>query len=213
MRYREGNLIFVNKREGGQLKKVLIHCDRSTFGEVVIPNGVNKIEAGAFEGCKDVTCIHITNSVTEVGDRAFAESGIVSLSLPKLEHIQFRLCAGCKSLKTVIIQEGLISIDAKAFEQCEALESLGIKADKKGLILPMGFEALGDSAFRFCVKLETAEFPSSVTTINYAAFSCSGLKAIHYPQGTTIGYLAFDRCSNLNKVIDSESSINYSVGF
>ena len=212
MVYAEGNLVFVSRQEGGRLKQILLHCERSAQGEVIIPNGVNKIEAGAFQDCKGITSIRIPKSVTEIENRAFAGSGIISLSLPYLERINFRLCADCKALKTVNIHEGLIGIDAGAFEQCESLESVGVNLDKKGLILPMGFKELGDSAFRYCFKLETAALPHTVTAINYAAFYCSGLKMIHYPQNGTVGYLAFDRCNNLSQVMCTEKP-SQSIGF
>ena len=201
MLYTDGKLVFSNQRMDGKLKQILMHCERDAKGKVIIPNGVNRIEAGAFEGCKDVTSIQIPESVTEIGDRAFAESGITSLSLPQLEWIPFRLCAECKSLKTVDIKAGLIGIRCKAFEQCEVLQSLGVSRDIKGLVLPSGFEVIDDSAFRLCLKLETANLPSSVTNINYAAFSQSGLKMIYYPKEAIVGYHAFKGCQGLSKVI------------
>ncbi len=199
MRFREGKLVYESRQEGGKLKRILKHCDKSAEGRVRIPNGVNKIDAGAFEGCKYVTNIDIPNSITEIEDRAFAGSGIISLNLPELERIKFRVCADCKALRTVSIHEGLKYIDANAFEQCVALESLGVNINQKGLVLPIGFEELGDSAFRFCKKLEAAELPQTVKKISYAAFYCSGLQRIKYPRNATIGHQALSQCNNLTQ--------------
>ncbi|MCP8352646.1 leucine-rich repeat domain-containing protein [Candidatus Synchoanobacter obligatus] len=199
MLYREGNLVFKSRQEGGQ--NILLHCERDAIGEVVIPSGVSKIEAGAFQDCKAVTSIRFPESVTEIEDRAFAGSGIMSLNLPRLERIKFRLCAGCKALKSVRVQEGLIAIDSSAFEQCEVLESLGVNADTEGLELPIGFEELGESAFRSCFNLKIAKLPQTVTAINYAAFCYSGLKIIYYPQNAIVGYHAFNQCKNLHQVV------------
>ena len=63
------------------------------------------------------------------------------------------------------------------------------------------------SIFSFFILLTLMIFLSmfsskyTVTNINYAAFSQSGLKMIHYPKEAIVGYHAFKGCQGLSKVI------------
>lgn len=67
----------------------------------------------------------------------------------------------CFSLKTVILNEGLISIDECAFTDCTSLKEISI---------PSTVKYIGNCAFRYCPKLRKVEFKSKELKIDNEAF-------------------------------------------
>lgn len=67
----------------------------------------------------------------------------------------------CRSLKSVIIPEGVIIIDYNAFQHCNHLESV---------VIPEGVTTIKGSAFFNCTSLETVSLPDSLTYIDRSAF-------------------------------------------
>ena len=75
-------------------KNVLVYCSKNTRGEVVIPNGVVKIEDFAFRGCQLITSVIIPEGVTEIGCGAFS---------------------GCARLESIVIPSSVTEIGESAF--------------------------------------------------------------------------------------------------
>lgn len=67
----------------------------SHITHVTIPESVNYIWEGAFQGCEKLTSVTIPDGVTEIGDYAFE---------------------GCTSLRSVVIPKSVKKIDDHAFE-------------------------------------------------------------------------------------------------
>lgn len=79
-----------------------------------------------------------------------------------------------------------------------------------------GATQIGDYAFYYCAKLESAIIPDSVTSIGYAAFRlCTNLTTINLPDNlVSLGGEAFRDCSKLSTPInipDNITSIAYSL--
>ncbi len=97
------------------------------------------------------------------------------------------------SIKDVIIEDGVTSIGAHAFEFCENLTSVTI---------PDSVTSIGYYAFEMCQSLKSITIPDGVTSIGEWAFSyCSGFKSITIPNSvTSIGYYAFYYCTGLTSI-------------
>ena len=67
-----------------------------------------------------------------------------------------------KTLKKVVLPEGLKSIGRSAFEECYSLESVS---------LPEGLKSIGGSAFGGCDGLESVSLPASLEEIGAYCFS------------------------------------------
>ena len=81
---------------------------------------------------------------------------------------------GCKSLKRVIIPDGVTSIGDKAFAECEVLERITI---------PDSVTSIGEEAFHYCLKLTDIAIPDGVTNICKGTFSdCQNLKSAALPR-------------------------------
>ena len=92
-----------------------------------------------------------------------------------------------KSVKQVIIGDGVTTIGSSAFSGCSSLTSVTI---------PNSVRTIGSSAFSNCRALTSITIPNSVTEIGPSAFSdCRSLTSVTIPNSvTTIGGNAFSDC-------------------
>ncbi len=99
----------------------------------------------------------------------------------------------CINLKTVALNDGLITIGDFAFSGCSSVCSVDI---------PYGVGEIGDGAFSYCTNLENIIISLSVTSLGeYAFCGCRALEEITLSSGITkLSSGLFSRCTNLNKV-------------
>lgn len=177
--------------------------------DVVIPNSVTSIGAGAFRGCTSLTSITIPNSVTNIGFEAFSNcSDLTSVTIPnsvtsigdclfsgtnvKKAYVDSPLfCKGSAwgSIENLVIGNSVKEIASYAFDK---------KGSLKKVTIGDGVVSIGEGAF-YWTDLSHAELGKSVKTIGRAAF-CPGWAVgrlfINIPSSVTeIGELAFHECS------------------
>ncbi len=110
-----------------------------------------------------------------------------------------------KSIKKVVLSEGITTIGSYAFFDCSALTEISI---------PQSVTTICVSAFRSCTGLTECTIPDSIITIEGAAFAdCTGLTEISLPKSvTSIASFAFEGCYNVTKVtVSAENSTYYAV--
>ncbi len=149
--------------------------------EIVLPNSITSIAAGAFEGCTGLTSLIIPDNVTSIGIAAFS---------------------GCSSLTSLTIGSNVTSIGLCAFIKCTGLTSLtfGNRVTTIGLY-----------AFSHCIGLTSVRIPNNVTNIDDCAFfSCSGLTSVTIGSGVkSIGCSVFQYCQQLKEIGVSEENTSY----
>lgn len=101
-------------------------------------------------------------------------------------------------IKSIIIEEGVTSIDDMAFDGCYNLESVK---------LPNSMEYIAQRAFRGCTKLTDVKLPDNLLLIEFGAFkNCEKLQTITLPDSlVVIEEEAFAYCKALTKIAFPES--------
>ena len=164
----------------------------------IIETSTNKL----IVGCKNTT---IPNSVTSIGDRAFAScSGLTSVTIPNsVTSIGGYAFSGCSGLTSVTVDKNNGTYDSR--NNCNAIIETSTNKLIVGCnntIIPNSVTSIGDGAFAYCSGLTSVTIPNSVTSIGEFAFSdCSGLTSVTIPNSvTSIGGYAFSGCSGLTSV-------------
>ncbi|MGA2974325.1 MAG: leucine-rich repeat protein [Spirochaetia bacterium] len=151
----------------------LLQAPCALTGNYAIPTSVTSIGDCAFEESA-LTSVTIPSSVTSIGVEAFAEAGLTS----------------------VIIPSSITSIGTDDFIQCTNLASVTI---------PSSVTSIGNGAFGGCTSLTSVTIPSGVTSIDNGAFDgCTLLNSVTVmattPPALPSGSLAFSNCANTLKI-------------
>jgi hypothetical protein len=160
---------------GGEHETITIPSELGGYAVKKVGNGIGEwgypcIFYSPAVAATIVTSITIPDSVTSIGDSAFAF---------------------CSGLTTLTIGSGVTSIGNNAFQDCSGLTG--------ALTIPNSVTSIGNSAFARCSGLTSITIPNSVTSIGgNAFFGCSGLTSITIPNSvTSIGSGAFLNCTKL----------------
>jgi len=190
-------------------------------GTVAIPSTINglpvtSIGEEAFWNCTRLTSVTIPNSVTAIGDGAFACCGLTSVTIPNsVTGIGIGAFEECPNLTTVMIGNSVNYIGNKAFSGCTSLTAITVDA------LNSFYSSLAGVLFNQNQttliqypggKMGSCTIPGSVTSIGGAgsdplafgegAFSyCTNLTSVTIPSSViSIGNAAFADCTSLTNV-------------
>lgn len=127
-----------NHYEGCIILPERVYCDGVNYE-------VAAIEPRAFWQ-SGVTEVQIPNSVTMIGDAAFADAeDLRNITLPLgLKAVSRYMLAGT-AVTSVVLPEGVTDIGTGAFEDCSQLHTI---------YLPYSLRRIGDRAFAYCIHLD-----------------------------------------------------------
>ena len=130
--------------------------------------------------------------IVEGGDGYYISGGSFSHHA-SYDNIGVYMFSGARTLKTILLPNGVTAIGGDAFSGCTSLTTISI---------PGSVTAIGGGAFSGCTSLTTISIPGSVTAIGGDAFSgCTSLTTISIPDGVTwIGASAFSGCTSLTTI-------------
>lgn len=194
------------------------NCSDLTFETK--PTQITNFGNRAFYNCGKVD-VSITNNVTNIGDYAFANSGISgNLQLVKsitLGSRAFENCVKLTNVRASVLSEGAFAgcsgvlyvypevkeIPAHAFENCTGFNSISFS----------GETSIGAYAFAGCTSLREITNVNDLQTIGeYAFYGCSELQGLYHTEDmdginesfsgfwydlTSIGDYAFSGCKKL----------------
>ena len=140
---------------------------------IIIPDAVTKISAYAFCGFDNLISVEIPNSVTYIGEKAFAGSNISEIIIPD-GVIEIGDCAfdNCFSLEKVVLPKSLAILGVHAFANCDKLSEVIINCE--GLDVCFGAPFCGSGS---AIDGMSVVFSDSVLMIPDNIFnfwSCSG---------------------------------------
>ena len=154
-----------------------------------------------IKGACDLTAFE---GLTYIGKSVFAnQSEMTSLIIPvTVQEIQESAFAYCTSLLTVEFQtkdgydQALKTIGVKAFQNCEALQSVTI---------PANVTSIGNYAFQYCYNLSSATLNAKLATVGTYMFSNAGKNAesftVTIPEGVkTISDYMFQTATTLTSI-------------
>lgn len=165
-----------------------------TFGA---NSGLTEIGNMAFSECRSLKSITLPGGLETVGNEAFSESGLTSISLPNsVKTLGTSVFDSCSALASIELGSGIQSIPNRAFANCTALASITI---------PDQVNTITAEAFLECTALVKIAIPDKVTKIGEKAFfGCTSLAAVTFGKdssGCSIFASAFQDCTALTSIV------------
>ncbi|MCQ2310446.1 MAG: leucine-rich repeat domain-containing protein [Paludibacteraceae bacterium] len=171
---------------------------------IMLPPNLKILGAGVFGHCA-IKSLFIPKEVMYIGEYTATTCNDLTEIKVDERNINYDSRNGCNAIihtpsKTLVcgcqsstIPQGVVSIQAHAFEECWGVESV---------TLPEGLKMVGDSAFRECYHLASVSFPNTLYGIGNSAFEqCNALRTVTLPEGLVyIGNRAFRNCNQLGEV-------------
>ncbi len=134
-----------------KLKRIPVNtCANCTeLTEAEIPNSVEVIGHGAFEGCKNLKRVVFGKNVRQISPNAFKGTGLEEVFLPdSVESILDGAFQDCPNLRNVKLSGRLEKIYANAFKG----------SDISSITIPKSVKLLNLQAFSDCKNLKTIKF-------------------------------------------------------
>ena len=173
----------------------------SSISELTIPNSVTAIGDSAFADCSDLTSLTIPDSVTTIGANPFSGPKL------KLNNRSPHFYLEGNVLFTADKSQLIAYCSTQAsYTIPNSVTSIGDGAFRcshlTSLTIPDTVTSIGDSAFYWCSSLISLTIPNSVTSIGDSTFRlCSSLTSLTIPNSVTaIGDCAFLGCSSLTSL-------------
>jgi hypothetical protein len=157
---------------GANVNTLTLGFTNNTMMELFsIPNNITTLPADILSGCASLKHFNMPSSVTSFGV----------------------LADGCRSLKSISLSQGNITIASASFRNCNSLQKI---------ILPNATTTINSNAFVSCTSLSYVYMPNTITTIGQIAFAlCTSLITIELSVNVVIALSAFEGCSSLNTIV------------
>jgi hypothetical protein len=151
---------------------------------------VTSIGKEVFASIERRTIIHIPDTVTSIGDRAFYKTFLVEIIIPDgVTSIGSEVFVGT-GLGKITIPDSVTFIGARAFAVC----------DFTSITIPNSVTSIEEGTFMGCENLTSVTIPNSVTAIGKSAFfGCTWLASVTIPDSVTsnIEIETFKGCTSL----------------
>ena len=143
---------------------------------------VTVIGENAFFKCRSLRSITIPDSVTEIGTRSFAMSGITQIDIPdSVQTIGYMAFAMCNYLDEVVVPASVTYLGDAAFYECQELQRAEVYADITvlyGGTFYNSVKVVGGNVFHH--QLTQIVLPASLEKIASSALEGNALTDIYF---------------------------------
>ena len=108
----------------------------SSLEKIIIPEGVEILGYSVFGGCSSLVDVTLPSTLKEFEESLTLDAGAATF-------------IKCKSLKNIVIPDGVTKLPTILFFECSSLESITI---------PASVTEIGRAAFGSCEKLKTVNY-------------------------------------------------------
>ena len=155
--------------------------------------------------------------VTEIGAGCFAETSVVSVTIPdSILVIESGAFSKCAALTSVTLPEEMLYLGSQVFAECTSLKEITLPASGvtiyswgmfigsgvESVVLPENLDVL-PSNFFLSSALKEITLPAGIKTVMQGALgNCTNLTSVTLNDGlTTIEECAFMSCPNLTEIV------------
>ena len=153
-------------------KDAFARCNK--LERIDLPKSLKTIGLRAFESCKSLKTIDLSDSLTTIASHAFESCDVLEeIKMPNtVKSIGDEAFIKCYNLKEVYLNDSILDIGENAFCSCRSLKSIRIP----DLITQLKFGVLSG-----CTALEQVVIGKSVSKIgNYVFKNCPNLKYLYF---------------------------------
>jgi len=171
----------------------VIFCPNAKSGTVVLPDSVRNIAIYAFQ-YSSLSEVVIPDGCTYITKNAFYGAALERVHIPgSVKYIGVSAFEGCPSLREVVIDEGLTTMEYQVFRDCAALERA---------ILPDTLTSMGRTVFSGCTSLRDVDLGDGLTMLPAFTFQdCSALTTVTFPLPLIeVEDEAFQNCDALRSI-------------
>ena len=170
---------------------------------------------GAFEGCTGLTSVTIPDSVTSIGDSAFAGcTGLTSITIPNsvayIGEDAFSNCRGLTSINVDTENPWYKSIDGVLFSKDET-ELIQYPTGRKATnyTIPNSVTSIGSWAFAGCTGLKEVTLGNSVKRIYYYSINFESVVLRREMCSSKCYIDIFSGCTSLSSINVNEENQNF----
>ncbi|MBQ8497424.1 MAG: leucine-rich repeat domain-containing protein [Clostridia bacterium] len=155
---------------------------------VTLSEGLETIGSYAFTGCTSLRNITLPSTLKALDEYVFRScTSLESIDLSHIISIGDSAFLYCNTLESVTLSEELETIAPWAFAQCTSLENIDLGSLTKlkeisdytftgcsmlrSVTIPEGVTRVGILAFHECTRLASISIPSTVESVDHAAFN------------------------------------------
>lgn len=205
--------------------------------KVILPNTIKRIGEGAFDWCKNLKEINLTEGIEYICDYAFRNTGLVEIKLPEtlksIGYMAFSYTSYEEELHLNIPKSveriygnpfagsNIADISVSAENSKYKVENgylctkngkeLVIGTNTADVVILKGIERIGDYAFATCNNVRKITFADSVKEIgNYAFYNCDEKELALPDKLQTIGYCAF-RNTSMDDLFEDEATAGFTT--
>ncbi len=179
-------------------------------------------EKGAAPWCQyDVSVVTIENGVTSLGKYAFyrcsMDSIFISASVNRIAFNTFNNSFNLQNFEVAQDNSVFCSVEGVLFNKSRTKIVRFPRGRSGEYVIPEGVEIVGAGAFNGCTEVTSVIMPTSVVTIDYAAFFACNMQSVTIPSHVdSIGIVAFGACpltSVINYAVEPQKLHSDSIAF